>query len=138
MNAYLDSSAFAKRYVGEKGSGRVLELCRSAERLFLSALTLPEIASFLNRLAREEQIAAEDYHLFKQVVLRDLSSTDILGVIEPILLGAVEVHEKCAIRTLDAIHLATARHVQCDLFVTGDRRQYEAAVALGLKAELVV
>jgi predicted nucleic acid-binding protein len=102
----------------------------------LSSLTLPEIASFLNRLVREGRIAPEDYRLFKRVILKDLAQAEIHGVTEPILLGTVEVHERCRVRTLDAIHLATARHAGCDLFVTGDKRQIEAAALMGLKAEL--
>lgn len=138
MNAYLDSSAFAKRYIGEPGSDRILDVCRNAERIILSSLTLPEIASFLNRILREGKIPVEDYRLFKRVVMQDLASAEVHGISEPILLDSVHVHEKCTVRTLDAIHLATARQTDCDLFVTADKRQYEAATTLGLKAELAI
>jgi len=137
MRAYFDSSAFVKRYVTETGSQEVLDRCRTADPVVLSALSLPEISSFLNRLVRNRQLAAADYVLFKQVIMKDLSGVEVRAISEGILMDSVHVLEECRIKTLDAIHIATARQARCDLFLTADRQQYDAAILMGLKSERV-
>ncbi len=50
---HIDSSAFAKRLVEEKGSQQVQELCSQAAELCLRVLCVPEVVSALNRRLRE-------------------------------------------------------------------------------------
>ena len=48
MRLFLDSSAFAKRFVNEAGSQDVERLCSLADELALSVICVPEIVSALN------------------------------------------------------------------------------------------
>ena len=52
MKVFLDTSAFAKRYVGENGSDKVAVLCQRADSLIVSVMCLPELISALSRLVR--------------------------------------------------------------------------------------
>ena len=54
MKLFLDTSAFAKRYVAEPGSEKVMALCQEADALFVSVICLPELISTLCRLVREK------------------------------------------------------------------------------------
>lgn len=137
MRVYVDSSAFIKRYIDEDGSDEVLGLFRSDARVVLSSLSLTEVASFLNRMVREKVLGVPDYALFKKIFLRDYLTSEIQTISEEVLTGTIGILEKHALRSLDAIHLATARASSCDRFVTADRRQHETAVALGIKSELI-
>jgi predicted nucleic acid-binding protein len=137
MRIYLDTSAYAKRYIDEPGSERVIELIGMADPIILSALCLPEMASALYRYVRERSLPSEEYGLLKRQLMRDLRAFETHAVTEEILLESVRCIEKGAVRTLDAIHLATARHIDCDLFLTADRRQYDMAIKSGLRSELV-
>ena len=53
MKLSVDSSALAKRYVEEAGSGRLEELLHDASELASCVLLVPEIISGLNRRLRE-------------------------------------------------------------------------------------
>jgi len=56
MKTFLDSSAFAKRFVDETGSDKVEETCAQASELGLSVICVPEIISALNRRRRERSL----------------------------------------------------------------------------------
>lgn len=57
MKVFLDTSAFAKRYVLEEGSDNVVALCRQADNLIVSVICLPELMSTFSRLVREKKLA---------------------------------------------------------------------------------
>jgi hypothetical protein len=55
VNVFLDTSAFAKRYVDERGSDKVVALCQRADNLAVSVICLLELVSTLSRLVREKK-----------------------------------------------------------------------------------
>lgn len=80
----------------------------------------------------------ETYRALRRVKVDDLVSDRVLAPIGPIELDAAitataATLEPATLRTLDAIHLATALALyRLDAFVTYDRRLAEAARGLGL------
>jgi predicted nucleic acid-binding protein len=137
MRIAFDSSALAKRYVRESGTPRVLELCAQATEVVVSVLCVPEILSGLNRLRREERLSSDGYSAAKTDLADDMTQATIVAVTPTVLSRAIELLEEAALRTLDAIHLAVAMDSACDLFVSADARQCEAASELGLRIERV-
>ena len=65
----------------------------------------------------------------------DMAQATIVPVTPAVLSRTIEVLEKAALRTLDAIHVAVALDSACDLFVSADAKQCKAAMELGLKIE---
>jgi len=137
MRIFLDSSALAKKYIAEKGSERILALWREAEDISLSILCVPEVLSACNRLRREKKLDQKGYQAIKDGFFRDLEDTNLINVVPTIIEGAVSCLEDGTIRTLDAIHVASAMSIGCELFVTSDPRQAEGARAMKLQTELV-
>jgi uncharacterized protein len=137
MRIAFDSSALAMRYIHEAGTPRVLELCAQATEVVVSVLCVPEILSGLNRLRREERLSSDGYLETKTDLADDMAQATIVPVTAAVLSRTIELLEKAALRTLDAIHLAVAVDSTCDLFVSADFRQCEAAGKLGLKIERV-
>lgn len=133
----FDSSALAKRYIAESGTQRMTALCQAADEVIVSVLCLPEILSALNRLRREESLLDEQYSSLKADLIADLAEASVVTITEPLLAYAIRVLESMPLRTLDAIHIATAMETQCDLFVSADQRQCQAAAVFGLKVENV-
>ncbi len=127
MRLFLDTSAFAKRYVTEKGSDKVFELCRRAEQLAVSVICLPEVVSTLNRLVRERRLSAAEYRTLKQSVLDDLTDVDICEMTTTVMSGVIELLETSPIRALDAIHVACAVAYRADIFASADVRQFAVA-----------
>lgn len=132
MRIALDSSALAKRYVVEPGTPAVLAHCREAEEIILSVLCLPEILSALNRLRREERFDAETYEGLKKDLVADIAEATVIELSREVLARAILCLETMALRTLDAIHVASAAAASSDVLISADYRQCRAAVAAGL------
>jgi predicted nucleic acid-binding protein len=133
MRVFFDTSAFAKRYVKEPGTLRVMEICSAADSLGLAAIYLPEMVSVLNRLIREGKLAEDEYCGVRETVLADIEDADICELTPRAISHSLRCLEKNALRALDAIHLGCALAYGPDLFVSSDRRQVKAARKEGLK-----
>lgn len=121
---YLDSSAIVKLAIEEPESAALRRYLQRRRPLVSSALARTEVLRAL--LPQGEPAIARG-----QAVL---SLIDLVRVNDKILTaaGAIEPHE---VRSLDAIHLATAQRLGEDLgqLVTYDDRMAHAAQQLGLR-----
>jgi predicted nucleic acid-binding protein len=117
---YLDSSALVKLVVREPESAALADLLRDNPERVSSALSLTEVPRALRRagFGRVEVSRA------RQVV----EAVALIAVDRRVLAVAAAL-EPPTLRTLDAIHLATAVSLEDDLtaLVTYDRRLSEAA-----------
>ncbi len=121
---YLDSSALVKLAIEEPESGALRAHLRRRKVLVSSALARTEVLRAL-LLEGEEGLAR---------------GRAVLGRVELIrvngrLLNAAGLLQPPDVRSLDAIHLATARELGADLsqVISYDERMVEAAKGLGLK-----
>lgn len=137
MRIFFDSSALAKRYIREKGSSTVEQILRKTSSLGLSVLCIPEVISAMNRRKKESLITEAEYHLTKQALLQDASDADIINLIPRIVGKTIFLLETEDLKTLDAIHVASALEWKAELFVSADVRQSKAAQNAGLKTEVV-
>lgn len=137
MRIFFDSSAFAKRYLAEHGTDEVLQWCDKADELLLSSIALPEIVSAMNRLVREGRLNASQYQSVKSDLINDVVDVAICDLDANVIHKAIQCLETSALRGMDAIHVACAATLSVDYFVTGDKRQSDAAKRLGLNTVLV-
>lgn len=137
MKVFFDSSALAKRYIREKGSEKVETILKKASSLGLSSLCPVEIISALCRRRRELALTKDQYLLSKQAIIDDARDAEIVNVVPRVVGKAIAILEEANLRTIDAIHIASALEWKADVFVSSDRRQLSAAVAAGLKTESV-
>ena len=133
MKTYLDSSAFAKRFVDEAGSDRVESACAHASELGLSVICVPEIVSALNRRRREHSLTKHQYTEAKRRVFDDIRDADIIDLTVPVVGSAITVLEESPIRAMDALHIACALEWDAQIFVSSDKKQLTAARRAGLK-----
>ena len=80
MKTFFDSSAFAKRYVEERGSQLVDSLCQEATELALSVLCVPEILSALKRRVREGLLQDREYTEAKEYLSQDIRDAVIVNL----------------------------------------------------------
>lgn len=119
---YADSSALVKLVVEEPETGALERYLKENEPVVTtSRLALVEIARALTRVDLERDNRSEAARLLRSYFLVDVTP--------PILDEAASLAG--SVRSLDAIHLASARHVVPDEFVVYDRRLAQAAVDLG-------
>ncbi|MFS8479854.1 MAG: type II toxin-antitoxin system VapC family toxin [Micromonosporaceae bacterium] len=121
---YLDSSAIVKLVVAEPESQALRTYLRRRRPLVSSALARTEV---LRALLPAGEIALSR----SREALRRL---DLVRISDRVL-DAAGVLEPAQVRSLDAIHLATAQLLGDDLgeVITYDDRMAEAALSLGLK-----
>jgi len=117
---YLDSSALVKLVVSEPESTALIERLREWPQRVSSALALTELPRALARAG----FGVVEHRRARAV----LGRLDLLDVDRGILATAAAL-EPTSLRTLDAIHLASALAVRDDLevVVTYDRRLRAAA-----------
>jgi uncharacterized protein len=137
MLVFLDSSAFAKRYVAENGTEVVLDWCNRADELAVASITVPEIVSALNRLVRENKLTKDQYLKAKDDLVLDLVDVAICDLDAQVTSRAIQCLERSVLRAMDAIHIACAMTLSADCFLTADKRQHEAAQLAGLSSVLV-
>jgi uncharacterized protein len=137
VKLFLDSSAFAKRFVEEPGSQTVEQLCSQATELGLSVICVPEIISALNRRLREKSLARPDYAHAKKRLSQDVRDAVIINLTPDVIQLSIEVLESHPVRTMDALHIACAMAWEADLFASSDHRQTAAATTAGLRTKQI-
>ena len=137
MKVFIDSSALVKRYIEEPGSGRVGELIEKAKEVAVCIICVPEVLSACNRLVREKKINDDQYGWIKNEFLLDMGEFIVIDITNEVIIRSIHCLEKGALRSLDALHIASAIEYKCGLFVTGDQRQHAIAASMGLKMESV-
>jgi uncharacterized protein len=133
MRTFLDSSAFAKRFVEEDGSGAVERLCEQATELGLCVLCVPEIVSALNRRFREGSVSRDQYREAKARLASEVAGASIVNLLPDVIADAIGLLEAKPLRALDALHVACALQWRADLFVSSDGRQLGAAAEADLR-----
>jgi uncharacterized protein len=121
---YLDSSAIVKLVVAEPESTALRRYLRRRRPLVSSALARAEVARALLPLG--EQATRRGHEALARLELIRISDR---------ILAAAGALLPAELRTLDAIHLATAQQLGGDLgrIVTYDVRMRSAATALGTR-----
>jgi predicted nucleic acid-binding protein len=122
---YLDSSAIVKLVVSEAESGVLGDALRG-RALVSSAVSRVEVARAVARRRTPSSRSPAEL----------ISGLTLLGIDDAVLSLAASLGPP-TLRTLDAIHLASALQVAPDLdaFITYDRQLGEAAAAAGLPVE---
>ncbi|WP_127477859.1 type II toxin-antitoxin system VapC family toxin [Sulfurivermis fontis] len=140
MNAdgvvYIDTSALAKWYLNEEGSDTFSAYIQTLDSAIISTLTRTEIRSLL---ARRRRMGDLDVGL--EPVLYAAFQDDISSGHLQLYTVANERFDEAAnllalypeqpLRTLDALHLAVAKHYGIGAIATADTVMANAAAAMG-------
>lgn len=127
MTIYLDSSAVAKLVTVEAESVALRARLGPAPTQASSVLLRVELLRATMQLDRDRVGYAREA----------LDNITLLAVSDDVIEDAATLHVDPFLRSLDAIHVATARRLGPDLtaLVTYDRRMAQAAQQLGLPVE---
>lgn len=125
---YVDASAIVKLVVEETESAALRSAMRDRPQRVSSALALVEVQLAAARRSPAVPLGRVD---------TILAGFALIPVDQPTLEGAARLGAEFGTRTLDAIHLATARSLGDDLesFIAYDQRLLDAARACELRTE---
>lgn len=134
--AYFDTSVLVKRYVKARGSTATRKLLQRYR--FLSSAVAPvEVLSALSRRRTAGELTQRDFLAIKSRLHKDRAYWELVEVGPIVLSQAEELVQRAGLRTLDALHVASALTFQAASgltipFVTADVRQRDAAESLAL------
>lgn len=121
---YLDSSALVKLVVDEPQSVALTRELRDEPTVVSSALARVEVPRAVRIQTQGDADAEAEAHAL-------VDSCRLVALRDPVLDEAAAL-ASADLRTLDAIHLASARQVAPESVVTYDQRLAEAAIAARL------
>jgi hypothetical protein len=134
--AYFDTSALVKRYVVEAGSAAVRRLLRSHVVVSSVLLRLEAVSAVRRRHAEGDLTDVQQRRLLRRIDADD-ASWHLVPIVDDVMEAARRLLVAHRLRTLDAIHLASASIVAAEglrlPFVTADHRQAETGRAVGLE-----
>lgn len=125
MSCYLESSAFLKLVVDERESGALLAYLDEVgeDAVISSWLLVTEAHRAISRLGLDSH---GDVDLL-------LTGVSLIRVLDEICTEAGALLSGHPMRTLDAVHVATALCVDADIMLSYDSRQLDAAGIAGLE-----
>jgi predicted nucleic acid-binding protein len=134
---YIDTSAYLKIFLKEKGSDKVRKLVKE-NRLLVSAILTSECFSAFSRRRQGKEIDDKTFDRLVNRVKKDLPYLEIVRLTDDVLRRTEEILLQSTVRTLDAVHIASALLFQESTgiyltFVTSDKKQAEFAHDKGLK-----
>jgi len=138
--AYFDTSALVKRYVDEAGRRAVLQLLRRHQ--CVTSVVLP--VEFRSALRRRTTDGSLDARRIPEILKRFAADREFWALIEvtsEVLQAAENLVAAHPLRTLDAIHVASAELFADRLagseftFVSADAHQTAVAAAIGMATE---
>ncbi len=145
---YLDSSAIIKRYFYEPGTSILrhyyLKAYSGEIKLAYSIWNIGEVLGVFDKAKRIGRINQQEYIIAKKRFLGEtkrmvkLNITIIIPVIIKVLKEAWKLIEKHHIYIADALQIASAKYINSNEFLTGDKKLYEIASSEGLKSTLLM
>ena len=137
MILYLDTSAWLKLYVAERGRQEVIAAVQSAELVAISRIAYAEARAAMARVLREKRTTHAEHRKRVAALNADYAEVLKIEVSEDVVRQAGELAESHALRGFDAIQLASATWLARKTrkpvrLLAFDERVNEAARALGL------
>ena len=139
--AYIDTSALAKWYLPEQHSENFRDYIIGLGTAYISGLTVVEIRCLLARRRRNRQLGhADEQRVFaafqNHIEQGHLTVYDVASHHFAEASNLIAMLPQCALRTLDALHLAVVTDAGLSAVATADQGFSEAATALGLATKL--
>jgi predicted nucleic acid-binding protein len=136
---YFDSALIAKFYLNEPGRDAVRKLARDSGRVVSSAVATAEVSAAFHRKLSEGAIEPELFaalqgqfaHDIKSAVWTLMPVTDAL--LEEVRTLFSTLDRDLYLRSLDALHVVTAKSEKMDRLYTNDRHLLVACSSLGLQ-----
>lgn len=140
---YLDSAYIAKFYVNEPDSAAVRQHFGAIEQRSASHVCIAEVASVFHRYVTRGLLSHAHANGMLSLFTKDIDDGvwTLLPCDDALLRDAatamVRLNKTLPLRSLDAIHLQTARRFGFDEVWTNDRQMLQAAPLFGLQPRSV-
>ena len=136
--AYFDSALIAKFYLNEPGRDAVRRLSRDAGVVVTSGVAVAEVSAAFHRKLRERAVTAAVFTALQGQFAHDLEQGlwTLVGPSEALLLQVhalfQTLNRSVFLRSLDALHLVTAKAERFDRVYSNDRHLLAACGSVGV------
>lgn len=136
---YFDSALVAKFYLKETGRDAVRRVAVEAGAVVTSGIAVAEVAAAFHRKFREGAVERSVFKALQGQFEYDLGQGiwKVVGPTEAILLEVqalfASLDRKVFLRSLDALHLVTARAERFTRLYSNDRHLLRACASMGLE-----
>ena len=127
MRLFVDTSSLFKKYIDEPGSEDFAQLTLKASEIAVSPVTWIEVNNIVERRFRVGDLTLERAELLRTELKKDFAYFFVLTWNENLENKAVKLVRQHALKTMDAIQLASGLLSDSDIFVTSDRSLHLAA-----------
>lgn len=137
--AYFDSALIAKFYVNEPGRDAVRALAASAGLVVSSGIAVAEVSAAFHRKLREGAVDKATHTALQGQFEHDVDDGlwTFVGVTEALFQQVQRLFrrldQRIFLRSIDALHLVTARAEHLDRIYSNDRHLLSACPKVGLK-----
>ncbi len=145
MKLYLDSSAIVKRYVLEEGTEKIndtyLEALSGTASLHFSIWNIGEVLGALQTYYRRKWLESEDYTTARESFIAETTRLIKLGVAKvaplrsKLLTQSWLFVEKYHIYVADALQIVSAKNLDVDRLLSGDRRLVDVSREEGVDSD---
>lgn len=136
---YFDSALIAKFYLNEPGRDAIRNLARNAGMVVTSGIAVAEISAAFHRKFREGAVDREIFDALHGQFQHDLTNGlwRLIGPTEALLEEVrtffLRLDRSVFLRSLDALHLITAKAEHFDRIYSNDRHLLSACTGVGLE-----
>ena len=127
MRFFVDTSSLFKKYVDEPGSDVFEKLVSKASEIAVSPTTWIEVNVAIQRRLKTNLLTSERADWLRTEIKKDFTYFFLVLWNENLESKAVEITRQYALKTLDAVQLASGILSKAEFFVTSDRQLYKAA-----------
>ena len=127
MRLFVDTSSLFKKYVDEPGSDAFEKLISTASQLAVSPITWIEINATIQRRVRDNHLTIEKADWLRHEIKKDFTYFFLVVWNENLENKTVELIRRHALKTMDAVQLASGILSESEIFVTSDHQLHLAA-----------
>jgi predicted nucleic acid-binding protein len=136
---YLDSALLAKFYLNEPGRDAVRDLARKAGIVVTSGIAVAEVSAAFHRKLREDAVDlgvfnalhGQFQHDLENGLWRLIAPTEAL--LEEVRGLSARLDRSIFLRSIDALHLVTAKAEHFERLYSNDRHLLAACASVGLE-----
>ena len=127
VKAFIDSSSLFKKYTTESGYEDFDEWMEKVSDVFIAPITILELHSIVYRRFSEKAINAKEAAYIKKEIYKDIPYFHFVRWNERFEVEGCLFIEKFGLKASDSIQLAAACMAEPDVFLTSDKRLFNAA-----------
>jgi predicted nucleic acid-binding protein len=127
MRAFIDTSSLFKKYVEENGSEEFGHLLDSVTEIIVSPITVLEIHSAIQRRLRERTLKPSDAKWIEKEFMTDYDFFALVEWNDELTMECLRIIRTYPLSVLDGIQFSAALISQATLFVTSDKKLFQAA-----------